>query len=64
MVSLFSLRVLEIIEMPTVFEIFQNQKMTQEQSVYPDIALYVSISASQSVSRNSEGHMKCSTNEM
>jgi hypothetical protein len=32
--------------------------MTQEQSVYPDIALYVSISASQSVSRNSEGHMK------
>jgi hypothetical protein len=38
--------------------------MTQEQSVYPVIALYVSISASQSVSRNSEGHMKCSTNEM
>jgi hypothetical protein len=32
--------------------------MTQEQSVYPNIALYVSISASQSVSRNSEGHMK------
>ena len=31
--------------------------MTQEQSVYPVIALYVSILASQSVSRNSEGHM-------
>ena len=32
--------------------------MTQEQSVYLDNALYMSISASQSVSRNSEGYMK------
>jgi hypothetical protein len=32
--------------------------ITQGQSVYPDIALYVSISASQSVSRNGEGHVK------
>ena len=31
--------------------------MTQEQSVYP-VILSVSISAPQSVSRNSEGHMK------
>jgi hypothetical protein len=32
--------------------------ITQGQSVYPDIALYVSISASQSLSRNGDGHVK------
>jgi hypothetical protein len=32
--------------------------ITQGQSVYPDITLYVSISASQYVSRNGEGHVK------
>jgi hypothetical protein len=41
MVSLFSLRVLEIIEMPTVFEIFQNQKLYHIELSNLNVYLYL-----------------------